>query len=322
MTGMRMIARACVVTIILCITLLSGKAWAEKRIGILMFSGQERYFEAVKGFEKALKEADLGETEMKIGTREAGASKAKAAELVEQLAADRVDLILTVGTHATLAVTQKIKDIPVVFAQVYDPVEAGIAKAWENSGNNTTGVATKLPMSILMNTLEQFAPAKRLGVFYTPGERNSEAQLRDLQETRLVNGIKVVPAPLSNAEEIAQLLPLIIASTDALYVTGSNLVDGWLQQIVEPATRAKLVTITHLEDLVEQGVLLGVVPSSYKSGRLAGEMAAKILLGALPSSIPIETPKQFNVVINLKTAKAGGFTVSPDFMKTVGRTIE
>jgi putative ABC transport system substrate-binding protein len=84
----------------------------------------------------------------------------------------------------------------------------------------------------------------------------------------------------------------------------------------------KVITITHLDDLVEKGVLLGVCSDSYPMGRLAGEKAVKILNGARPSSIPIESLKQFDVIINLKTAKAGNFPVPPDFMKTVGRTIK
>jgi putative tryptophan/tyrosine transport system substrate-binding protein len=161
-----------------------------------------------------------------------------------------------------------------------------------------------------------------LGVLYTPGEKNSVAQLKDLQSTQSSYGIKVIPVPLTKTEEVAKLLPLVIASTDALYVTGSNLVNSQLPHIVALSTEAGLFTITHLEDLVEQGVLLGVVPVSYLIGHLAGEKAIKILLGAQPSSIPIETLKRFDVIINLKTARAGGFRIPPDFMKTVERTIE
>ncbi len=320
---MRIIRRARIIfTMFLFFALLPGEAGAQKRIGILMFSGQARYVEAARGFRDALKEAGFGEAQTKITVDEAGANKAKAAELVQQFAEENMDLIFTVGTHATIAVTQKIKDVPVVFAQVYDPVDAGIAKDWKSSGNNTTGVTTKVPMSKVMDRLKQFGPVKRLGVLYTPGEKNSVAQLKDLQSTQSSYGIKVIPVPLTKTEEVAKLLPLVIASTDALYVTGSNLVNSQLPHIVALSTEAGLFTITHLEDLVEQGVLLGVVPVSYLIGHLAGEKAIKILLGAQPSSIPIETLKRFDVIINLKTARAGGFRIPPDFMKTVERTIE
>lgn len=319
---MPIIERTCIIIIFFFIALVSSEARAQIRIGVLMFSNQARYLEATRGFVDALKDAGFGEAQTKITIEQAGANKAKAEELVQQFSAENMDLIFTVGTHATIAVSQKIKDVPVVFAQVYDPVETGISRNWESSGNNTTGSTTKVPMSKLMDSLEQFAPVKRLGVLYTPGEKNSEAQLRDLQSIQASYGIKVIPVPLTKTEEVTRLLPLVIRATDALYVTGSNLVNSQLPRIVALAAEAKLPTITHLEDLVEEGVLLGVVPSCYRSGRMAGDKAVKIFMGAQPSSIPIETDKQFDVIINQKTAKTGGFRVPADFMKTVERTIE
>ena len=300
----------------------SIEAGAEKRIGILLFSEETRYVEAAKGFMDTLKEAGFGEPQTKITVENAGANKAKVAELVQKFAAAKMDLIFTGGTHATTAVAWEIKDVPIVFSVVYDPVEAGIAKAWKSSGNNTTGTSSKVPMSKLMDSLKVFAPVKRLAVLYTFGEKNSEAQLKDLQGIQADYGIKVVPVPLTRTEEVEQLLPVVIRSTDALYVTGSNLVDSQISIIVDMATKGKVITITHLDDLVAKGVLLGVCSDSYPMGRLAGEKAVKILKGVKPSSIPIESLKQFDVMINLKTAKAGGFQVLPDFMKTVRRTIK
>ena len=300
----------------------SIEAGAEKRIGILLFSEETRYVEATKGFMDTLKEAGFGELQTKITVENAGANKAKVAELVQKFAAAKMDLIFTGGTHATTAVAWEIKDVPIVFSVVYDPVEAGIAKDWKSSGNNTTGTSSKVPMSKLMDSLKVFAPVKRLAVLYTFGEKNSEAQLKDLQGIQADYGIKVVPVPLTRTEEVEQLLPVVIRSTDALYVTGSNLVDSQISIIVDMATKGKVITITHLDDLVAKGVLLGVCSDSYSMGRLAGEKAVKILKGARPSSIPIESLKQFDVMINLKTAKAGGFQVLPDFMKTVRRTIK
>ena len=300
----------------------SIEAGAEKRIGILLFSEETRYVEATKGFMDTLKEAGFGEPQTKITVENAGANKAKVAELVQKFAAAKMDLIFTGGTSATIAVLLEIKDVPIVFSVVYDPVEAGIAKAWKSSGNNTTGTSSKVPMSKLMDSLKVFAPVKRLAVLYTFGEKNSEAQLKDLQGIQADYGIKVVPVPLTRTEEVEQLLPVVIRSTDALYVTGSNLVDSQISIIVDMATKGKVITITHLDDLVAKGALLGVCSDSYPMGRLAGEKAVKILKGVKPSSIPIESLKQFDVMINLKTAKAGGFQVLPDFMKTVRRTIK
>jgi putative ABC transport system substrate-binding protein len=95
-----------------------------------------------------------------------------------------------------------------------------------------------------------------------------------------------------------------------------------LPSIVDTATNAKLITVTHLQERVEKGVLLGVCADSYNVGLLAGKMAEKVLRGAKPSAIPIGTLKQFDVILNMKTAKAGQFQMPPAFMKTVTKTIE
>ncbi len=302
---------------LLLLVLTASPSAATKKIGILAFSEQPRYLEAVRGITDKLQEAGLGEPQDEFMIENANANKAVAAELVKKFAAEKMNLIFTIGTHATLALMQEIKGVPIVFAQVYDPVEAGIAKDWQSSGNNTTGATTKIPMSKLIESLKLFKPVKSLAVLYTPGEKNSEAQLGDLQALQAHYEIKVIPVPLSKPEEVPQLLPIVLRNTDSLYVTGSNLVDSQISTIVDLATKAHIPTISHLEDLIEKGVLLGVGPDSYQVGRLAGEKALRIIQGEKPSAIPIETPGQIKVMLNLKTVQAGNFQVSPDFMKTV-----
>lgn len=320
---MRIIARYSVsAAMFLIVALFSVEAWAERRVGILMFSEEIRYNEAARGILDKLKEAGYGEPQTKFIIENAGANKAKAAELVEKFAAARLNMIFTLGSSATIPVAREIKDVPIVFSMVYDPIKAGIAKDWESSGNNTTGVSTKLPMSRLMDNLKDLAPVKRLAVMYTPGEKNSETQLEDIKELKAIYGIKVIPVPLTKKEEVAQILPVVIRTSDAIYVTGSNLVGHELSRIVDMAIKAKIVTLTHLEDLVGKGVLLGVASNPYQGGRLAGEKAVRIFKGAKPSSIPIEPLKKYDLIINMKTAKEGQFKIPSSFMDKVTKTIE
>ena len=300
---------------------LSVEAKAEKKVGILMFSEEARYNEATKGFMDKLKEEGFTEPKTKIIIENAGANKARAAELVKKYSAEKMDLIFTLGTSMTIPVAREIKDIPIVFGVVYDPVEAGIAKSWKSSGNNTTGASTRIPMQKMIDVLKEFMPVKRLAVLYTPGEKNSETQLKDLQETQPQNKIKIIPVPLTKKEEVAQILQEVVRTSDAVYVTGSNLVNSKLSTIVEIATKANVVTMTHLEDLVEKGVLLGVCSDSYLNGRLAGEKAIKILKGSKPSSIPIETPKEYFLMFNMETSRAGRFQIPSEFMKTIKKKI-
>jgi putative tryptophan/tyrosine transport system substrate-binding protein len=307
--------------VFLAIVLFSTQVAAGIRIGVLMFSGEARYIEAAKGARDKLKEMGFGEPKVSFTVDEAGANKARAAELVQKYVAAKFDLIIALGTSSTQAVVREIKDVPIVFSVVWDPVDAGIAKAWNHSGNNTTGVSSKIPMSKPMEILGNFARVKRLAVLYTPGEKNSESQLKDLQAVQ-TNKIKIVPVRITRVEDIGQLLPEVLRTVDALYITGSNLVNSQVSTIVDMAEKAVIITLTHLEDLVEKGVLFGVCVDSYRAGQLTGEKAAKILKGAKASAISIECVKKYDVILNMKSVKKGHFQVPTDFMKMVTKTIE
>jgi putative ABC transport system substrate-binding protein len=161
-----------------------------------------------------------------------------------------------------------------------------------------------------------------LAVLYTPGEKNSEAHLLELQKIQANFQLHVVPIILTKKEEVAQTLSEIVRTVDALYLTGSSVVGASVPIIVDIANKAKVVTIAHLDDLVEKGALLGVCANPYLVGRLAGKKAAKVLKGAKPSSILIEVEKKQDVIVNMKTAKAGQFLIPPAFLKKVTKTIE
>ena len=299
----------------------SQEARAERKIGILMFSEEVRYNEAMTGITDRLREEGFSEPNTRFIVENAGANKARAVELVKKYSTEKMDLIITLGTSMTIPVAREIKNVPIVFGVVYNPVEAGIAKDWKSSGNNTTGATTILSMSKVIDILREFRKVGRLAVLYTPGEKNSEAQLKDLREIQHLYDIRIIPVPLTKKEEIGQILPEVVRTSDALYVTGSNLVNSQIATIVDMATKAKVVTITHLDDLVAKGVLLGVCSNSYQNGRLVGEKAIRILKGAKPSSIPIESPKDYYVMINMETARAGQFRIPEEFMKKIHKKV-
>lgn len=302
---------------------MHAEAGDVKRVGILLFGAENRYAAQGKGAVEQLAIEGFSEPAVEIFMENAGGSKAKAAELARKLADGKLDLIFAFGTSAALAVANEIKDVPLVCG-AYDPVASGLALEWTSSGNNTTGVSPIFPLANLVRMLQEMVPVKKMGVLYTPHEKNSEAQLTDLTGLQDEYRIKIIPVPLTREEEISELLPQVLRVVDAIFLTGSGIVGKNLATIVDAATKAKVVTVTHLDDLAEQGALLGMAANQYKMGRLAGEKGAKILRGAKPSEIPYETLplSQLDLILNMKTAKAGGFQFSPAFMKSVTRVIE
>ena len=121
---------------------------------------------------------------------------------------------------------------------------------------------------------------------------------------------------------MARILPAVVQTVDAIALTGSSIHYSSVPMIVDMATKAKVITITHIEEFVDKGALMGISANPYLQGRLAGEKAVKVLKGAKPSSIPIETPKKLDFVLNMKTAKAGQFQIPEKFKKMVTRTVE
>ncbi|MCM2359450.1 MAG: ABC transporter substrate-binding protein [Geobacteraceae bacterium] len=310
------------VALLFIFSLLPPEAWGERRIGVLMWSEEPRYIETKQGITEQLAKEGFREPAVKFTVENADGNKAKAAEAVAKFAAAKPDLIIVLGTPAAIAVTREIKDVPVVFSLVYDPVESKIAEDWRSSGNNTTGTSTRVPLAKLMQTLRELAPVKRVAALYTPKEKNSELQLKELQGLQDAFRVKVIPVPLASTDDVALLLPEVLRSVDAVYLSGSLVVASEISTIAEMATRAKVLTVTHLSDLVEKGALLGVCADYRALGRLAGEKGAKVLKGARPASIPIETQKRPDVVLNMRTVKGGGFKVPRSFMKSVTKVVE
>lgn len=309
------------VALLFMINLLPPEARGERMIGMLMWSEEPRYIETKQGITEQLAKEGFREPAVKFTVENAGGNKAKAAEAVAKFAAAKLDLIIALGTPAAIAVAREIKDVPVVFSLVYDPVESKIAEDWKSSGNNTTGTSTRVPLSKLMQTLRELAPVKKVAVLYTPKEKNSELQLKELQGLQDAFRVKVMPVPLASTDDVA-LLPEVLRSVDAVYLSGSVVVASAISTITEMATRAKVLTVTHLIDLVEKGALLGVCADYRALGRLAGKKGAKVLKGARPSSIPIETQKKPDVLLNMRTVKGGGFKVPRSFMKSVTKVVE
>jgi putative tryptophan/tyrosine transport system substrate-binding protein len=310
------------VVLFLIVVLFSVEARAEKKIGILSFSEEARFIEVQKGILDQLKKSGFGESAAKYTIENAKGSKAKAAELAQKFAAAKFDMVITIGTTATVVAAKAIKETPLVFSLVYDPVESGIAKGWKSSGNNTTGSSTQVSMSTLVSRMKLIAPVKTLAVLYTPGEKHTEVMLKDLQKLQAEFQIKVIPIILSRKEEASQVLPDVVRTVDAIALTGSSVQVASIREIVDMAIKAKVITITHVEELVEQGVLLGVVPDPHMIGQLAGEKAVKVLKGAKPSSVPIEPLKKLETLLNKKTANASQIQIPPALLKQVTRTIE
>lgn len=308
--------------LLLLLTMLPAEARGEKKIGVLMYSKEARYYESLKGIREELAKAGYREPAVRFMIGNAGGNKAKAAELVQGFARGNLSLMITLGTNATIAAAREIRTIPIVFSMVFDPIEARVAKDWKSSGTNVTGVSPKVPMAELINRLKEVRQTERVAVLYTPGEKNSESQLRELQELQEKLAVKIVPVIISRREDAIQILPDVLPTVDALYLSGSSVISSVLPQVVELSIKARVITLTHLEDLVQKGVMLGVCADPYQLGVMAGKKAVATLRGTRPAAIPIEYMARPGVYLNRRTAAATGVSLPQRLQQKAAKIFE
>jgi putative tryptophan/tyrosine transport system substrate-binding protein len=311
---------------VLCVLLIFGFCpaadAAEKKVGVLLWNEEARYTEAKQGMLDQLRQEGFGGAAVRYIEENAGGSKARVISVARKFAAEKVDMIIAIGTSAVELVAAEVKDVPIVFSMVYDPVEAKIAKSWKSSGNNTTGASPRLPMSKLVGVLKELATVKSLAVLYTPTEKNSEIQLKELQKIQGRNNIRIIPVILTREDDPSLKIAQVVRASDAIYLSGSSIVGASIPAIVNAANRAHVVSVTHLDDLVEKGALLGVSVDSYHVGRLAGKKAAKVLRGSRPASIPIEMSDRIDIILNMKSVRDGKFDIPPSFLEKVNKKVE
>jgi putative ABC transport system substrate-binding protein len=291
------------------------------KIGVLLSANDTRYVETAEAAVRQLKAEGYDDSRIAVMTQSANGDKTVAAKIAKQFATDGARLVLTMGTAATAGAVAELKELPIVIGIVWDPVESGFAKSWASSGNNLTGSSNKMSLAVPIKTLRRISPVKRLGVLYNPAEKNSVLQLEELKGFQRELAFEVVEVPVGKKEEAVAAVRSFASRVNAFYVTGAVTVTSQAAAVAAAALEHKLPTVSHTIDNVEAGVLIGVTASLQEVGRLAGAKAAQVLRGTKPSSIPIETPKRFDVAINLKTATAMGVKVPTDLLQSATRVI-
>jgi len=306
------------VSILLLLVTLSGSAYAQapvKKIGVLLWTNDTRYEESLKGFIEQLKEGGYASPQVEFIVRRAAGKKVLALQYSKELAALNLDLYYSAGTSGTGLLAREIKEAPIVFAVVYDPVNGGLIQGLTSSKNNLTGATNMVPTDKVLELALRIVPFKSVAVLYTPNEKNSECQLKDLQLVQAAFGLSVIPVPVVNKTEITKIIPFLRGMAQAIYVTGSSVVRKGLPDIVDFANKNKILTFSVLGDLMAEGVMVGLCGDDTEQGMLAGETAVEILKGAKPEDIPIKKAKTLLVLINKKSLDTAGFSIPQDIIQ-------
>jgi len=247
---------------------------------------------------------------------------ASAADLVSR----KVDLIVATSPPAALAAKSATSTIPIVFRGGADPVGAGLVANLARPGGNLTGVsfAPDELQAKRLELLSELVPRARVvALLVNPNNVTAEHVIRDVQATARTNGLQLhVLKARSESEIDAAFASLVQLHAGALVVSADPFLSGRREQLVALASRRAVPSIYAWREFTALGGLISYGPSLTSAFRLVGAYAGRVLKGAKPADLPVQQPTTFELVINLKTAKALGLTIPPALLQRADQLIE
>jgi putative ABC transport system substrate-binding protein len=234
--------------------------------------------------------------------------------------------MVTPGTPASLAAKQATGSIPIVFAGVADAVGAGLVASLARPGGNITGL-TGISAELggkRLELLKQVAPkASRVAVLYNPADRANVLVLKGLQESAPALGLTLQPLEVRKAGEFeGAFVAMTRKRTQALFGAAGVLTSEHRRDVVDLAARRRIPAMWGDREFVEAGGLMSYAVNFYDQIRRAATYVDKILKGTKPGDLPVEQPTHYELVINLKTAKALGLTIPQSVLQRADEIIQ
>jgi len=304
---------------------LAARAQQQAMFVIGLLTSTNLPTDQLKSIQKGLNEGGYFEgRNLAIMYRSADGQFDRLPTLAADLVASKVSVILAVGSPVPARVTKAATStIPIVFAYGGDPIADGLVASFNRPGGNVTGVTfigTALTAKKLELLREIVPGATDIGLLVNPTGTLAEIQIKEMKEAAQKLGQRVHIANVSNQSEIEAAFATM--KVDAL-LSGTDPVLGRLRpQIIALAARYKIPTIYTNRDYCEIGGLMSYGASLSKTWSQAGVYVTRILKGERPADLPVMQPSTFELVINLKTAKALGLTVPPSLIARADEVIE
>ena len=237
--------------------------------------------------------------------------------MVANAANSDLDLIIPLSTPCLAAVCAKVKDKPVVFACVIEPVGAGAGKSFTDHLPNVTGAAMPAPMEAGFAWLSKLYPhARKMGAIYNAGEANSRTEFTLARQFTQARGIELIARTVSSPSEVPEALNSLLAEQPDLYFLMADSTLASAQPIIADTCRRHAIPIITADDsCMGTGALLACGISPYGNGYAGGQKAIRVLLGESPAAMPFEPSSQVDLSVDLAAAAQLGITLPPELLK-------
>ena len=296
-------------------------------VGILGVQDQPSAEPLLSAFKQGLQEFGYVEGKnLTLQLRFADGKLERVPGLATELVSLKVDIIVSFGTVTTIALQKATSTIPIVMANTFDPVGAGMVKTLARPGGNITGLSS-LGGDIGGKHLEMLlsvAPKlSRVAVLLNPGNQSNPLLLKSIQSAALKTSAEILPLEARTVPEIENAFSAMTqGKAGAVIVARDGLFISQARQISELALKNRLPSISEQSEHAEAGGLMSYGVNQREQFRRAATYVDKILKGAKPADLPVEQPAKFELVINLKTAKALGLTIPQSLLLRADEVIQ
>ena len=296
------------------------------RIGILNPVSGSFLSARVEAFRQRLRE--LGYVEGKnifIEYRYSEGKSERLPDLAAELVGLKVDVLVTTGPGATLAAKKASGTIPIVIASAADPVGTGLVSSLARPGGNITGLSLMAPdldgkrLELLK---EAFPKVVRVAFLWRPGGTRGNLPLTEMEAAAKALGLKLLSLDVRSLDDFEGAFARAKKErAQALITTTGGLINTQQRRVLDFAAKNRLPAIYHYSEFVEAGGLMSYGPDNTDLWRRAATYVDKILKGAKPAELPVEQPKKFEFIINLKAAKQIGLTIPQNVLARADRVI-
>jgi ABC-type uncharacterized transport system substrate-binding protein len=302
-----------------------GKVW---RVGFLiarrLAPGDTNYYRA---FPQGMRELGYDEgRNLVIEWRYADGKFERLPDLAAELVQLKVDVIVTAGTAATSAAQKATTTIPIVMGTTNDAVISGFVQSLAQPGGNITGISnltvdlSAKDLEILLSVVPKLS---RVAVLVNPGNSAHAPIVKTVQTAALKTDVKILPFEARTPQEIENGFSIVTQhNAEAIVVALDAFLVQQGRQIAELATKYRMPSVYPVREHVEVGGLISYGPNLSDNYRRAATYVDKILKGAKPADLPIEQPTKFELVINIKTAKALGVTIPQSLLLRADEVIQ
>lgn len=282
---------------------------------------------ALDAIERGIQEVVTGEyPDARFDLQNANGEISTASSIAQKFKSQKVTLAIGIATPTAQALVNAIKDRPVIFSAVTDPVGAGLIASLEKGEPNVTGISDMTPVRAQIELLNRLTPIRTLGHVYTSSEANAVSLAAIARQVCQEMGITFVETTVSNSAEVKQAVQTIAGRVDGIYISNDNTVVSALAAVADVAKKHRIPVMSADPSSAEATPVLAAWGFDYyKMGRATGRLVVRILKGEKPEAIPtlfMTEASDVDLLINLDVAGELGLTVPDDVLATATTIVE